>query len=117
MYTHSHSATQLSLPETLLLHITFGLQGFQDAVRLDRSLKVIQEDPEIRGNAVKSLILNTLSVVSVGAFDLFILPLLDPHNDKFFHKHFGAVYQAFWLAPLVGLSLWLNVSMSLGLPV
>ncbi|KAG8858526.1 hypothetical protein FRB96_005198 [Tulasnella sp. 330] len=50
------------------------------------------------------------SKTSVGVFDLLILPLLDPRNDKFFHKHFGALYQAFWLAPLVGLSIWLNIS-------
>lgn len=60
--------------------------------------------------ALKSLILNILSVASVGAFDFFILPLLDPRHEKFVHRHFGALYQAFWLAPLVTISLWLNVS-------
>lgn len=58
---------------------------------------------------VKSAILNALSITSVGVFDWLILPLLDPGNRKWFHRHFEALYQGLWLAPLVALSLFLNV--------
>lgn len=58
---------------------------------------------------MRSAILNALSITSVVAFNFFIMPLLDPKNEKWFHRHFEALYQAIWLAPLVAVSLYLNV--------
>ncbi|KAG8969695.1 hypothetical protein FRB90_010720, partial [Tulasnella sp. 427] len=116
------SATQepLSVGTTLGLHVEWAVQGLLDAVNFQRVLNLVQEDSEIRALSmscfylaeaiVKSAILNALSITSVGVFDWLILPLLDPGNKKWFHRHFEALYQGLWLAPLVALSLFLNLT-------
>lgn len=106
------SATQepLSVSTTLGLQVEWAVQGLLDAVNFQRVVTLVQEDSEIRALVVKSAILNALSITSVGVFDWFILPLLDPGNKKWFHRHFEALYQGLWLAPLVALSLFLNLT-------
>lgn len=106
----SASQEPLSVSTTLGLQVEWAVQGVLDAVNFQRVLALVQEDSEIRALVVKSAILNALSITSVGVFDWLILPLLDPGNRKWFHRHFEALYQGLWLAPLVALSLFLNLT-------
>ncbi|KAG8898382.1 hypothetical protein FRB99_007481 [Tulasnella sp. 403] len=99
----------MSAGDTLAMHLHWAFQGLRDALSLETAKTLVLEDPEIQAHAVRSAILNVLSIASVAAFDILILPLLDPRNEKWFHRHFGALYQAFWLAPLVAISLYLNL--------
>jgi etoposide-induced 2.4 mRNA len=64
-------------------------------------------DPEIRANYVKSLLLNGLSLVSIYVFDLILQPFV---RDQQRHRNVGWFYQVLWLFPVVGVSLYLNVS-------
>ena len=65
-------------------------------------------DPEIRSNVFKSLILNTLSLTSIHAFDLLLQPLVRD-QQKWFHRNFSWFYQILWLLPIVGASFYFNV--------
>jgi hypothetical protein len=67
-----------------------------------------RSDAEIRANAYKSLLLNLLSLTSIYAFDLLLLPLVQ-EQDNWIH-HVGWFYQILWLLPVVGVSYYLNVS-------
>ena len=66
-------------------------------------------DSEVRGNVFKSLILNTVSLVSIYFFDWLLLPLAQ-EQQKWFHRNIGWFYQVLWLLPVVGVSFYLNVS-------
>ena len=66
-------------------------------------------DPEIRANYFKSLLLNGLSLFSIYVFDLVLQPLVRD-QQKWLHRNVGWFYQALWLFPVVGMSLYLNVS-------
>ncbi|KAJ8078714.1 hypothetical protein AAF712_001318 [Marasmius tenuissimus] len=98
--------TFLSLPETLLLQLTWAWCGLKDAFRWDIVFSVTG-DPEIRANIYKSLLLNSLSLTSIYVFDLFLQPLTHG-QQKWLHRNVGWVYQALWLFPVVGLSFYLN---------
>ena len=58
---------------------------------------------------MKSLVLNVISLSSIYIFDLLLAPLVRD-NAHWTHRHFGWFYQILWLFPVVGVSLYLNVS-------
>lgn len=66
-------------------------------------------DPEVRSNVLKSLLLNAVSLASIYFFDLLISPLAH-QQQKWLHRNVGWFYQVLWLLPVVGISLYLNVS-------
>jgi len=75
-------------------------------------------DAEIQGNVLKSGLLNVLSLISIWVFE-FLLNLAsrrhggqsDSASERgFMHRNLGWFYQTLWLAPIVGASLYLNVS-------
>jgi hypothetical protein len=68
-------------------------------------------DAEIRSNVYKSLLLNSISLTSIYAFDFLLLPLVQD-QQKWFHRNIGWFYQTLWLLPVVGLSFYLNVSIA-----
>lgn len=59
----------------------------------------------------KSLLVNLLSLTSIYFFDLLLLPLTKEH-EHWLRRNVGWFYQALWLFPVVGVSLYLNVSTS-----
>jgi etoposide-induced 2.4 mRNA len=71
--------------------------------------KPLLSDTEIRQNVYKSLILNSVSLVSIYVFDLLLRPILREHQQHWFHRNIGWFYQVMWLLPVVGASLYLNV--------
>lgn len=66
-------------------------------------------DSEIRGNVLKSTLLNALSLTSIYLFDLLLFPLAKAEHH-WLHRNVGWAYQVLWLLPVVGISLYLNVS-------
>ncbi|GLB35388.1 putative etoposide-induced protein 2.4 (EI24) [Lyophyllum shimeji] len=66
-------------------------------------------DAEIRANVYKSLLLNSLSLISIYTFDLLLLPLVRD-QQRWFHRNIGWFYQVLWLLPVVGASFYLNSS-------
>lgn len=71
--------------------------------------RLTHSDSEIRANVYKSLMLNTVSLASIYVFDLFLQPLVKG-QQRWFHRNIGWFYQVLWLLPVVGMSLYLNVS-------
>ena len=69
----------------------------------------VHSDSEVRSNVFKSLMLNTVSLVSIYFFDWLLLPLAQS-QQKWFHRNIGWFYQILWLLPVVGISFYLNVS-------
>ena len=53
--------------------------------------------------------MNVLSLASVYFFDMLLLPLTQEH-EHWLRRNVGWFYQALWLFPVVGMSLYLNVS-------
>ncbi|KAG8739044.1 hypothetical protein FRC10_006239 [Ceratobasidium sp. 414] len=100
----------LPLVETARLQLGFFAKGFLDANRWDRVVSVVVKDAEVRSNVFKSLLLNSLSLVSIYTLDLIFVPLLAGKQDRWLHRNFGSLYTAFWLLPVIGVSLYLNVS-------
>ena len=72
------------------------------------SAKISFSDSEIRANVYKSLMLNSLSLLSIYIFDLLLQPLVQ-NQQKWFHRNIGWFYHILWLLPVVGTSLYLNV--------
>ena len=75
-------------------------------------------DAEIQGNVLKSGLLNGVSLTSIWVFE-FLVGLASrrhgsqsdlPSERGFIHRNLGWFYQALWLTPIVGASLYLNVS-------
>lgn len=66
-------------------------------------------DSEIRGNVLKSMLLNVLSLASIYLFDLLLFPLAKGEH-YWLHRNVGWAYQVLWLLPVVSISLYLNVS-------
>lgn len=106
----------IPLAETLLLHLNWAKAGLIDAFRWDYAAKLITSDAEIQGNVLKSGLLNGVSLVSIWVFE-FLVGLasrrhgsqVDPASERgFVHRNLGWFYQALWLAPIVGTSLYLN---------
>lgn len=73
---------------------------------------------------IKSALLNTISLITIYAFDLFLVPLLGLNRaqldlDEFapahwLHRNIGVFYTVLFQIPVVGGALYLNVS-SIGL--
>ncbi|TDL27609.1 hypothetical protein BD410DRAFT_740801 [Rickenella mellea] len=99
----------LSLPETLKLQVSWALKGLLDAFRWDIVFTTVTGDPEIRGNVLKSLLLNALSLTSIYVFDLLLQPMVRD-QQKWLHRNVGWFYQVLWLLPVVGASLYLNTT-------
>ena len=78
-------------------------------------------DAEVRTNALKSFLLNGISLLSIYVFDLLLHPLsrrgdesrdgarVQSQNVNTLHRSIGWLYRIFWLLPVVGVSLYLNV--------
>ena len=67
-------------------------------------------DAEVRAHALKSFILNGISVLSIYVFDFFLQPLVQEQPpQKWLHRSVGLFYRVLWLLPIVGVSLYLNV--------
>ncbi|OJT11126.1 Protein EI24 -like protein [Trametes pubescens] len=101
--------TFLSLQETAWLQLTCAGRGLVDAFRWDTVIRLIASDSEIRSNVLKSLMLNTVSLVSIYFFDWLLLPLAQG-QQKWLHRNVGWFYQVLWLLPVVGISFYLNSS-------
>lgn len=69
----------------------------------------MRSDAEVRSNVFKSLLVNVVSLASVYFFDLMLLPLTREH-EYWLRRNVGWFYQTLWLFPVVGISLYLNVS-------
>ncbi|KAI0317863.1 etoposide-induced protein 2.4-domain-containing protein [Amylostereum chailletii] len=102
--------TFLTLQDTLTLQIGWAWRGLVDASRWDVVLRVVTSDPEIRTNAVKSFMLNAISLFSIYVFDLLLHPLAKDQPQSWLHRNVGWFYQVLWLLPVVGASLYLNTS-------
>jgi etoposide-induced 2.4 mRNA len=74
-------------------------------------------DAEIQGNVLKSGLLNGVSLISIWVFEFLVGLASQRHGSQrdsasergFIHRNLGWFYQALWLAPIVGVSLYLNV--------
>jgi hypothetical protein len=67
-------------------------------------------DAEVRAHALKSFMLNGISVLSIYVFDFFLQPLAhEQPPQKWLHRSLGWFYHVLWLLPVVGVSLYLNV--------
>jgi etoposide-induced 2.4 mRNA len=67
-------------------------------------------DAEVRAHALKSFMLNGISLLSIYIFDLFLQPLVQEQPpQKWLHRSVGWFYRVLWLLPVVGVSLYLNV--------
>ncbi|KAG9122514.1 hypothetical protein FRC07_001073, partial [Ceratobasidium sp. 392] len=102
----------LPLIETVRLQFGFFARGLLDANRWDRVARIVIEDAEVRSNVFKSLLLNSLSLASIYTLDLIFIPLLAGKQDRWLHRNFGSLYTAFWLLPVIGISLYLNSTFS-----
>ncbi|KAF9009420.1 etoposide-induced protein 2.4-domain-containing protein [Cyathus striatus] len=99
--------TFLSLQDTIALQTKWAWRGLYDALRWRVVISAVVGDSEIRANIYKSLLLNSLSLTSIYAFDLFLHPLVRD-QEKWFHRNIGWFYQVLWLMPVVGISYYLN---------
>ncbi|KAA1471315.1 hypothetical protein DENSPDRAFT_929466 [Dentipellis sp. KUC8613] len=100
----------LSVQDTLLLHAQWALRGFVDSFRWDIVIRLVGSDPEIRANVLKSILLNSISLLSIYVFDVLLHPLAKDQPQKWLHRNVGWFYQILWLLPVVGASLYLNAS-------
>ena len=70
-------------------------------------------DAEVRANALKSFLLNGISLLSIYVFELLVHPLsrVEDGTDARdgLHQSVGFFYRVLWLLPVVGVSLYLNV--------
>lgn len=134
-YLHQHQPSRsayptfLSLQATTKLQLTWAFRGILDAFRWDVVVKTAtryvrstsclyfalhriprkpHSDREIRANIFKSLLLNSISLTSIYAFDLLLQPLVRNY-PSWLHRNVGWFYRILWLLPVVGLSYYLNV--------
>ena len=70
-------------------------------------------DAEVRSSVAKSLLLSSVSLTSIYFFDLLLIPLTHEH-PHWLRRNAGWFYQAFWLFPVMGASIYLNVRYSRG---
>ncbi|PPQ79848.1 hypothetical protein CVT26_012599, partial [Gymnopilus dilepis] len=99
--------TFLSLTDSVVLQLRWACRGLWDAFRWSVVVGAVASDSEIRANVYKSLLLNSLSLLSIYVFDLLLQPLVQG-QQKWFHRNIGWFYQVLWLLPVVGASLYLN---------
>lgn len=70
----------------------------------------MRSDAEICSNVLKSLLLNSLALMSIYFFDLLLVPLAQGEGQtKWLHRNVGWFYQILWLLPVLGVSFYLNV--------
>ncbi|KAF9495986.1 hypothetical protein BDN71DRAFT_1446674 [Pleurotus eryngii] len=101
--------TFLSFSDTASLQLRWAWRGLVDAFRWDIVISAVSSDPEIRANVYKSLLLNSLSLISTYVFDILLGPLVE-NQQKWLHRNVGWFYQILWLLPVVGVSFYLNSS-------
>ncbi|KAF8061563.1 etoposide-induced protein 2.4-domain-containing protein [Lyophyllum atratum] len=112
---HSHISSRHSYPsfisfqDSLKLQLKWVWRGLYDAFRWNVVVSTVAGDAEIRANVFKSLLLNSLSLISIYTFDLLLLPLVQD-QQRWFHRNIGWFYQVLWLLPVVGISFYLNSS-------
>ncbi|KDQ59531.1 hypothetical protein JAAARDRAFT_126788 [Jaapia argillacea MUCL 33604] len=99
----------ISFQDTLKLQLSWAWSGLVDAFRWDIVFRTVTSDAEIQANLLKSLMLNSLSLVSIYTFDLLLHPLVQG-QQKWLHRNVGWFYQVLWLLPVVGVSFYLNSS-------
>ncbi|GJE98120.1 EI24-domain-containing protein [Phanerochaete sordida] len=99
--------TFLTPQETILLQLRAAGRGLLDAFRWDVVIRLVSSDAEVRANILKSLLLNCVSLASIYFFDLLLQPLTHGHTH-WLRRNVGWAYQVLWLAPVVGVSLYLN---------
>jgi etoposide-induced 2.4 mRNA len=130
----------LSLYDTLKLQIGWAWGGLMDAFRWDVVIGLMTRnvcfsprfrlswfffncycsDPEVRANALKSFLLNGISLLSIYVFDLLLHPLSLSRGEEgregarlqsqnALHRSIGWLYRILWLLPVVGVALYLNV--------
>ncbi|PSS22650.1 hypothetical protein PHLCEN_2v3016 [Hermanssonia centrifuga] len=99
----------LSPQETAFLQLKAAGQGLLDALRWDVVVRLVASDAEVRSSVFKSLLMNSVSLTSIYFFDLLLLPLTR-EKEYWLHRNVGWFYQVMWLLPVVGVSLYLNVS-------
>jgi etoposide-induced 2.4 mRNA len=76
-------------------------------------------DAEVRANALKSFLLNGISLLSIYVFELLVHPLSRVEDGadgagrvrtrNGLHQSVGLFYRVLWLLPVLGVSLYLNV--------
>ncbi|KIL68581.1 hypothetical protein M378DRAFT_71289 [Amanita muscaria Koide BX008] len=81
--------------------------GLQDAFKWNIVVSTILNDEELRRNVLKSIALNSLSLVLIYIFDFFLLPSVQYRWDLA-HGNTNWLYQAIWLFPVMAVSLYLN---------
>jgi etoposide-induced 2.4 mRNA len=118
------TSARASYPVFLAFHDTFKLQigwawrGLVDAFRWDIVIGLLTSDAEVRANALKSFLLNGISLLSIYVFDLLLHPLSRGDGEgahgqsqqNGLHRSIGWFYRVLWLLPVVGVSLYLNAS-------
>ncbi|KAF9036588.1 etoposide-induced protein 2.4-domain-containing protein [Panaeolus papilionaceus] len=97
----------LSVQDSALLQLKWAFKGLVDAFRWNVLITTVMSDAEIRAHVYKSLLLNSLSLVSIYIFDWLLHPLVQG-QERWLHRNIGRFYQVLWLLPLVGASLYLN---------
>ncbi|KAH9967963.1 etoposide-induced protein 2.4-domain-containing protein, partial [Russula dissimulans] len=108
----------LSFQDTAKLQIGWAWRGFVDAFRWDVVIRLMTRN--IRANALKSFLLNGISLLSIYVFDLLLHPLSRggeggeeaglAQSRNGIHHRVGWFYRVLWLLPVVGVSLYLNAS-------
>ncbi|TFY74782.1 hypothetical protein EWM64_g9230 [Hericium alpestre] len=94
--TTATSARSSGKRDTLLLHARWAWRGLVDAFRWDVVLRIVASDSEIRANVLKSLVLNSISLLSIYVFDIILHPLAKDQPQKWLHRNVGWFYQASW---------------------
>jgi len=89
----------LSLQTTLALQLKSAWKGLHDAFRWHLVFLTIAGDAEIRSNVYKSLLLNSISLASIYAFDFILLPLVQERRTLV-PRNLGWFYQTLWLLPV-----------------
>ncbi|KAI0031496.1 etoposide-induced protein 2.4-domain-containing protein, partial [Vararia minispora EC-137] len=100
--------TFLPFTESLWLQARWALKGFIDANRWDLVVRLVASDAEVRSNIFKSLLLNSISLLSVSVLDFLLHPLARGRPENWLHRNLGLFYQILWITPVVGVSLYLN---------
>ncbi|RXW20980.1 hypothetical protein EST38_g4874 [Candolleomyces aberdarensis] len=99
--------TFLSATESLQLQARWAWHGLYDAFRWNVLFRTIANDPEIRANVYKSILLNTISLASIYTFELIVEPFVRD-QERWLHRNIGWFYHVMWLLPVVGTSFYLN---------
>jgi len=111
----------LSFTDTVTLQIGWAWRGLLDAFRWDIVVGLLTSDAEVRANALKSFLLNGISLLSIYVFDFLLHPLSRaeevPMTDgqrvqsrSGIHRSVGWFYRVLWMLPVLGASLYLNAS-------